>query len=213
MKSLVGLFIFMFLFIPVTASITAANEAGVPDSPPAFDSDEQSLLDSGKPVRRYTTFTTSDGYRGGRGIAYIIIKANSDKIFRTILDYDNYQNFYPNVSKSKLYKKEDNLYFAKFTLTLAKIVTVTYHCRHDTHLDENYLTWQLDSNMENDFKETTGFWKAWKLDENKTLLAYSVYVNSGRKIPKFVEEYATNKGLMQVATCMKERVETGKSCK
>lgn len=200
------------LFIVVFTIIAFADAPKPPSDPPKFTADEQELLARGKPVKKAETFTLPDGSSGGRGVAYIRINATPEGIFKTILDYEKYKEFYPHVKDSRLYKQEGNLWFARFKLSLAGVISVTYHCRHVYDSKANTLTWTLDKEKKNDLNQTAGFWKIWPEKEGGSLLGYSIFIDSGMSVPKFVEDMATGYGLKKVATCMKQRVETG-SCK
>ncbi len=197
----------------LAVAITAIAQAPQPPAdPPKFTAEEAELLALGKPVKKAETLTMADGSSGGTGVAYIKIKATPEQIFKTILDYNTYKEFYPHVKSSELYKQDGNLYFAKFKLSLAGVLKVTYHCRHVYNPKARTLTWTLDKEKKNDLNQTAGFWKMWPSDDGQTLLGYSIFIDSGMSVPKFVEEMATGYGLKKVATCMKQRVETGK-CK
>lgn len=201
--------IIAILALGAVAALAFAKAPEIPQAIPTFSSKEQALLDQGKPVKRAETFTLPEGGRAGRGVVYIRIDAPPEKIFAQILSYDHYKEFYPHVAHSELYKHEGNHYFTRFTLKLVGVISVTYHCRHVYSPDEHTITWNLDPTKKNDINQTIGFWKAWPLGPNKSLLAYSIFVDSGRSIPKIVEDMATGYGLKKVAQCMKRRVETG----
>ena len=200
----------LFCFFVAAAD---SSPVQVPETVPDFSTEENAKLNSGEPVHRSEVFDLPDGARAGRGVVYIRVNAKPDAIFERILDFDKYVEFYPHVGASKLYKQQDDLYFAQFTLKLAGVVKITYHCRHELNRSNNTLHWTLDDTKKNDFKQTIGFWKIWELQNGQSLLAYSIYVDSGRKIPKMIEQMATGYGLKKVAKCMKVRVETGGVCK
>ena len=176
---------------------------------PEFSEREWERLREGRPVKRAEAFDTPDG-RAGRGVVYIMVGAEPEEIFRQILDYDRYVEFYPNVEESTLYRREGNEYWARFVLTAAGgLVKIRYHCHHVYDPERGTVTWELDDAQENDFRATVGFWKIWVPEPGRCLLAYSVQVDSGRWIPRFLEEMGTGYGLRRVAACMKRRVESG----
>jgi len=195
-------------------STPAAGESSIgwtaqpPMAMPEFTAEEWEELREGKPLTRNETFNNSEGKRAGRGVSYILIHAAPPKIWEQILDYDRYAEFYPHVKECKLYRKEGDQYFSRFTLSVFGFIDITYHVRHVHRPEKDNMTWELDRSRENEFKDTTGFWKIWPV-EGGSLLAYSVYVDSGRSIPGFIEEMATGYGLRKVTSAMKRRVESG----
>ena len=187
----------------------AASAVEVPAQPPAFTAAEAKALAAGKPVKKAEVFDTREGGRAARAVVYIRIDAPPAAILRTVLDYDRYPEFYPNLPECALYRQEGNVYFARFVLAIAGgIVKIRYHCRHVYDPEARAVTWTLDPDRANEIKETTGFWKAWETEPGRCLVGYSLWLDSGRKVPKFIENLGTDYGLRKVATCMKARVES-----
>jgi ribosome-associated toxin RatA of RatAB toxin-antitoxin module len=208
MKRAILVVLTLLFFSTAVWAEPASEPIQVPSQPPQFTEAEKTLLDEGKPVKRSEAFKV-DGNRAGRGLAYIRIKGTPDDVWKQVLDYDRYIDFYPYVEYSKLYKQEGSLYFAKFTLNMAKVAKITYHCRHVFDKEAATLTWTLDDTQENEFKKTIGFWKIWKVSDTESLLCYSIYIDSGRFVPGFIQNLATGYGLTTVAESMKKRVESG----
>lgn len=183
---------------------------------PKFAPEQETALERGEPVLREEQFTDSEGNRVGRGVVYIIIDAEPAKIWDVILDYDRYAEFYPNVHTAKITKREGNDIYVYFELNVLGVLKVKYNVKHTFYPEQNRLTWEMDKTKENDFKETTGFWQIWERADGKSLVCYSVYVETGRWIPGFVQKAADSLGittwaLEKVATCMKKRVEQGEA--
>ena len=185
---------------------------------PSFSEQELALLAKGEPVFREEQFKDSKGHRAGRGVAYIHIKAQPQAIWKHILDYDHYAEFYPNIHTAKITKKQDNHYYVFFTLDALGLLKIKYNVDHTFSPQENLLTWKMDQSQKNDFKETTGFWRIWPRPDHTSLVCYSVYVQTGRWVPAFLQKAVdkvglTTWGLKKVVTCMKKRVEMGSSYK
>ena len=212
MRKLIIVFFFFLLMDIVIASTAAA----APPPYPTFSAEEEANLQKGQPVFREEQFTDAKGHRAGRGVAYLLINAKPEKIWKSILDYDHYKEFYPNVHTAKLTKKENDHLYVFFILDVVGIMKIKYNVDHTFHAQDNRLTWKMDQTKKNDFKETTGFWQIWPRPDGTSLVCYSVYVETGRWVPGFLQKAVdkiglTTWGLKKVVTCMKKRAEMGKA--
>ena len=185
---------------------------------PNLTPEQEAKLSKGEPVLREEQFTDDKGHRVGRGVVYIVIDAPPEKIWDVILDYDHYAEFYPNVHKAEITKKEGNHIYVYFVLNALGVLKIKYNIDHTFHKDENRLTWKMDQSKKNDFKESIGFWQIWPRKDGKSLVCYSVYVETGRWIPGFLQKAVDSLGITswalgKVATCMKNRVEQGEAYK
>ena len=185
---------------------------------PQFSPEEIAKLERGETVLREEQFNDTSGHRVGRGVAYIVINASPEKIWDVILDYDHYAEFYPNVNMAKITKREQDHIYVYFVLNALGMIKIEYNVDHTFHKEENRLTWKMDQTKDNDFKETIGFWQIWPRADGKSLVCYSVYVETGRWIPGFLQKAVDSLGitgwaLEKVATCMKKRVEQGPNYK
>ncbi len=204
------------LILVVIAATTHADET-IPSSPPAFTADERAKLDAGDPVMREERFNDAKGQRAGRAVAYIRVNAEPTKIWDVILDFDRYAEFYPNLSESVQTGHTGDEYHVKFLLNVLGLLKLRYHVIHTRMPEENAMTWKMDQAKKNDFKETTGFWKVWP-EGGSSLVCYSVYIEAGRGVPKFAEDFAdklglTTWGLKKVVVSLKKRVEIGAAFK
>ncbi len=201
-----------------SCSVLVATSKADPPPYPKFTPEQEAKLERGEPVMREEQFTDEKGHRVGRGVAYIVIDAPPERIWDVILDYDHYAEFYPNVHSAKITKKEGNHIYVHFVLNVLGVLKVKYNVDHTFHKEANRLTWKMDQTKKNDFKETIGFWQIWQRPDGKSLVCYSVYVETGRWIPGFVQKAVDSLGitswaLEKVVTCMKKRVEQGRSYK
>ncbi|MDP8255409.1 MAG: SRPBCC family protein [Candidatus Alcyoniella australis] len=175
---------------------------------PELSNEELATLRSGEPLLRDEVYADPNGNSCGSGYALIKVDASPDEVWKQILDYNHYADFFPNVDEAVLYRQEGELYFTRFTLSVIAVVKVTYHCKHTLHREDGWLEWRLDDTKPNDFKKTDGRWVVWPF-ENGSLLSYAVFVDSGRDVPKFIQNMASKWGLKQVVLSVKRRVESG----
>lgn len=173
---------------------------------PDFSNSEWKTLKKGKFVKRHEKISDENGHATGKGIAYMILDHPPQKVWNQILDFDHYSKFFPNVSKCKIYNQEENEIFAEFKLTIALFIKIHYHIHHTFFPKQSRMTWKADQTKKNDFKESIGMWTAWPYENGKSLVCYTVSIESGRPVPKIVEDLAAQSGLIKVMSALKNRV-------
>ena len=175
---------------------------------PEFSISEQATLDRGNFVKRHEKLFDEDGNKGGKGIAYMIVSRPVQKVWDQVLDFDRYHQFFPSVKKCKIYRQEDNDIYSEFILSIGFVIRIHYFIKHTFFPDQSRMIWEVDATKKNDFKQSIGMWTAWPLDGDKSLVGYTVQIDSGRPVPKIIEDLAAASGLNKVMEALKKRVES-----
>ena len=173
---------------------------------PDFSEDEWDLLNKGKFIKRQERFTGEGGFTGGKGVAYMIVSRPPQAVWDQILDFDRYPEFFPNVAKCKIYKQEEGEIWAEFLLKIGMIVKIHYHIHHSFNPRQSRMTWKMDETRKNDFKQSIGMWTAWPLENDRSLVGYTVSLDVGRSVPKVIEDIAAQSGLNKVMEALKKRI-------
>jgi ribosome-associated toxin RatA of RatAB toxin-antitoxin module len=177
----------------------------LPDMP-EFDKAQQRSLDRGKIIKKHEKTTDADGFRGGSGFAYMILEHPPKTVWDQILDFENYHTFFKSVFRCRIYDQHDNEIFAQFILKIGMIIKVTYHIHHTVFPEKSRMTWVMDNEKKNDFKNSHGIWTVWPLEHGRSLVSYSITLESGRSIPKIIEDVTAKSGLKKVMESLKKRV-------
>ena len=173
---------------------------------PEFTEREWNNLKKGEFFKRHESFTDDSGHKGGRGVAYVVVDRSPQKVWDQILDFDRYPEFFPSVSKCRITRQQENEIFVSFVIKLGMIIKIKYHIHHTFFPSQSRMTWVVDESKKNDFKQSTGMWTAWPLDGGKALIGYTVSLESGRSVPKIVEDIAAQSGLTKVMASIQKRV-------
>ena len=175
---------------------------------PDLTSQQWKQLEKGDMVKRHEKYTDSDGHSAGRGVAYIIANKPHTSVWEQLMKFDRYHEFYPMVKKCEVYKEQGNEIWVQFNIKVP-LMKIRYHIWHEFFPEESRLIWEMDQSKENAYKNTTGHWIVWPMENGKSLLGYTAELESGKPIPKFIEDMIADQGLAKVMESIKKRVESG----
>jgi ribosome-associated toxin RatA of RatAB toxin-antitoxin module len=196
------LLVSMLLAAAVAACPASASAQGVKmrELSPA----ELAKVEAGEVILESQTYQDAQGRTRGRGLAIGFVKADKGRIMDTILGYEAYPQFMPRVKTTAVYGRTDTQVNVKFTIEVV-MVKVSYHITHQVDRAAGTISWTLDKSRPNEIAATDGFWGL-KPHKNGTLLYYTVAVDTGRSIPKAIEDYLTKKDLPNIVKSIKKRV-------
>ena len=137
-----------------------------------------------------------------------IIKAPIADCFRIFCDFNQHAKFFPRKTKSHVIKStpttatvEKEFNFYGFTVKYVVLYTIDAK-----NFQVNY---QLDPAYPHDIKDTAGFFKFEKLDDNRTLFIYAVTkLDTGIAVPGFIQDYLSSRDLPAVVMNAKKRIES-----
>lgn len=173
-----------------------------------LDSKAIKILNSGQPYQTQTTSGTS-----GRGIVVQDVDAPIQIIWKTILDFDNYNKMVPKTIESKNYNVEKVKATKKNPLSQIiytrmkvgfPVLKLEFFVKHLYYENLNSLTWTLDYTKKSDFDDSCGFWYVVPLSEEKSRVYYSLGISMFDWVPKFVVEFMSSKGLTDATGWVKK---------
>ena len=95
----------------------------------------------------------------------------------------------------------------KFELKVA-LTSLDYWVRRDLHRKDGYMTWLIDSTQPNDLKYTEGSYSVFPAPTGGRLwLVYRARIQSGKAIPRWLEEDLTEGSLKTYLAYVKEHAE------
>jgi carbon monoxide dehydrogenase subunit G len=175
---------------------------------PALTADDEAKLAAGKLVLR--TAHAADGEGSGTITGVIDIDATPAEVWRILLDFEDIPNSSAAVKEATRYRDEaagagraiDMAYMLKVAW-----VEIRYHVHHDYFAGEQYLLWNLDRGKSNDIVDTTGSFSTWPGSGGRTRFLYRTAINTGRNIPKWVEEDLSESSLKSYIRYVKKKAE------
>jgi len=127
-----------------------------------------------------------------------------------LLDYGKLPEFMPRLRKVTILKKDAASMKVRQEIGVPfPINSIGYTLDLKFTADAHRMDWTLDKAASNEIADTFGAWEFLPYEGNKTLVRYTIAVDSGRFVPKFLEDYLMKKDLPEVLNSMKRRAESG----
>ena len=184
--------------------------------PPVFASEwnkltkeEKQRLLNGETIYKSVKFTDAEGKTHGFGQAMVIINAPIKKCWEIFTQFDRQQEYFPRKTASVVIKQKPDfaLVFKQFKFFGVKI---EYTIKYKIDAKNYRIDFGLDPSRSHDIKDTAGFFLFEKITPQKTLFIYGVTkLDTGIKIPSFIQNYLQKKDLPKVVENVKKRIESG----
>ena len=150
----------------------------------------------------------AEGHSMGRGRVIALIDRSPDAVWQVLIRAEEYPQFMPRLVSMQRYYDNGNQVGLKETIKVL-FSTISYHVMLTLDPASHTLSWHLDHTKENDIRDTTGSWTVRPHGEGKSLVVYSVAVDSGMHVPRPIESFFFNKDFPGVVRALKKRVESG----
>jgi len=178
----------------------------LPSIVPEIDENARKILDSGA---QYQTKLRQGQH--GRGIVVQDIEAPTDVVWRTILDFDKYDQRVPQTMESETYQVDELPDGQKRIRVRMKVgwplVKLTVFFDHLYDLEHNALIWTLDYDRKSDFDDSVGFWYVLPHPdhpETKSRVFYSVEGSMFSWVPGFVVDFMASRALTDATEWVKK---------
>jgi len=169
-----------------------------------LSSAQRAQLDRGKPVM----VQTQEAGGGGRGMAIQDVAATPERVWSRITSYEDYPRWVGPVAECGNYEVAGDHIKTRFVLKGLGF-RLEYFIDHVYRPDQGFMTWTLDYSRRSDLDDSVGYWfvQPHPTREGWTRLYYSVDVRMKGRIPKFVQELVTRKGLTEATAWVKRESE------
>jgi hypothetical protein len=195
------------LLLAILILLPSLALAAKPTLPKLTEKEEAKLVE-GKLILH--TAHASDGEGSGTITGVIDIDATPAAVWKILLDFEDIPNSSAAVKEATRYRDEpagagqaiDMAYMLKVAW-----VEIRYNVHHDYFAGEQYLVWNLDKSKSNDIVDTTGSFSTWPGSNGRTRFLYRTSINTGRSIPKWVEEDLSESSLKSYIKYVKKHAE------
>jgi len=176
------------LATPVASSVSAQTAATPQPALVAFaelPEQEQTALENGEVI----VSAQRDG-ETGKFVARVLIEAPVEKAWQVLTDYDNFEQFLPNVENSQLLEEEDNRRrFEQLNVisVVPTVIEISSRVVIDSMLTPNE---QVDFELvEGDLETLEGLWKLDPVagtegESQKVLITHQVNIDPGNSSPR-----------------------------
>lgn len=199
----------LLIFLFAVSSFADEPKLGeAPDIDKVLTKEQWKQLEDGEVVLQKVE---SDGKQKGGGLAVGIINAPAEKLFAALADFEEHVSYFPRMVSLDLYTPEqEGLIGIHPTIKVPIVGQVQYHVLFKLDEKAGTLLFGLDHSKQNDIADTLGAWVVRDLGKDRSLFVYSVYVDTGRNVPKVIENFLTNRDLPNVIKAVREHLEPGK---
>ncbi len=164
---------------------------------------------AGKVPTRAETFTNEQGKSAGRGTGAIVIERSIKDVWTTLSAFEKRVEYMPRIKS--LVVLEHSATRARIRQEIdASVTTARYTAWYELDEPNHTIRWTLDKSAPgNTVVNVEGDYRAFELGPTRTLLVYRASVDSGLRVPRFVQNYMTTKSIPDLLHALKQRVESG----
>jgi ribosome-associated toxin RatA of RatAB toxin-antitoxin module len=149
--------------------------------------------------------------RSGSGVqstkeASAVIPYLPTSVWSVVVDFESRPRYVPGNKEERILRREGNrLWIAEHLRIL--LMNIRFVVITTLEPEQGLVTWVLDHTAESDIADTTGSWTVLPLkDGQETLVRYRVSIDSGRSVPRFIENFLTERSLPKIVEGLRDEV-------
>lgn len=163
----------------------------------------------GEVLVRSEPAVTQAGKTAGYGVGAIEIDRSIEETWKVVANYEDKAEYQPRVDKCTVVSRKGNVLRVAMALN-ATIMTVSYTGVYTLDPVNHTVRWGLDRQATgNTIRDMDGGYTLIPVSKTRTILYFKTYVDSGRMVPRFVQNYFSVKAIPALLHAVKQRVETG----
>ncbi|MCP4869264.1 MAG: hypothetical protein GY898_11160 [Proteobacteria bacterium] len=176
---------------------------------PTLTEKQQTKVEAGKLV-----LLSEDTENGTAMVTGLMeIEADAAEIWHIVLDEGHIIASSGATKECKTYKDEtgsDGLRDLRMAFMLkVGFSEIRFHSHRTVNQPDGWMTWQLDPGMGNDIKATVGSYSLWPASTpGKVLFLYKARIETGKKVPEWLEEELTESSLKKFLMYVKDVAES-----
>ena len=164
-------------------------------------------LDKGQTVIYKKGAKDEQGGSRGFGRVLAVIDRPKDEVWQALVNDEDRPAYAPHLVSVERYYEKENEVGIKETVRLL-LRTYRYHCIQTRDKEAGSIVWRLDTTKENSIKDTTGSWFIRPYRDTKTVVMYTISVDSGLFFPKVAENILFNHDLPNIVESLKKYLES-----
>lgn len=182
-----------------------ALSLGVPLLTPA----ETGRVLGGEVLARSETSGNASGKASGYGVGAIAIDRSVADTWAVLANYADKAEYQPRVSRCTVLGREGDVLRVAMEVS-ATIMTVRYTGLYTLDPVAHTVRWKLDKTAAgNGIQDMEGGYALIRVSEARTILYFRSYVDSGRMVPRFIQDHFSVKAIPDLLKSVKARVESG----
>lgn len=159
------------------------------------------------PVRT-ETFNQPSGKAAGRGIGAVVVDRPLPEVWAVLTRFEDKAEYMPRLKSVTVLERQPGRLRVRMVVD-ASVLTTRYTAWYTMDQAAWTLSWDLDpSATDNGIAGAQGAYQLQSLAPGRTLVLYRGFVDSGRKVPRFIQDYMTRRSIPDVLRAIKSRVES-----
>lgn len=140
--------------------------------------------------------------------ALVVVNKPVADVWPVISGYEKLPEFIPRLILSEKYAEKDGKIGIRQCL---KVLwkKVNYHVLQTEDAANHVLMFDLDKSQKNDIAETSGRWELHAQGDDKCLAVYTLALDTGMPVPRFIQNMLLNQDLPATMNAVKKRAESG----
>lgn len=183
--------------------------AAPPDLAPA---ELQAVL-RGEVAARTEPFAGAGERAAGRGVGAVIINRPPAEVWATLSRFEDKAEYMPRVKAVDVLAREPRGSPPRLRVRMtvdASVTTARYTAWFDLDEAAGSIRWRLDrAAPDNTIADAQGDYRLFQPSPGRTLLVYRSYVDTGRRVPAFIQRYMAMRSIPTLLKAIKSRVESG----
>jgi carbon monoxide dehydrogenase subunit G len=155
------------------------------------------------------SFLSPRGRSAGRGVGAIVIDRPLDDVWAVISRYDDKAEYVPRLEKVEILDRQPDRLHIRMRVN-ASVTTARYTAWFKLDEKEHAIHWKLDGEArDNTIADCDGDYLLFALEPARTLVVYRSFVDTGLRVPRFIQEYMSERSIPNLLRAIKKRVESG----
>jgi carbon monoxide dehydrogenase subunit G len=162
----------------------------------------------GEVPARTESFTLPGGKAAGRGVGAVLVERPFSQVWSTLSRFDDKAEYMPRLKAVSVLERRPDLLRVRMVVD-ASITTARYTAWFRLDEKARTISWRLDrAAPDNSIADTEGGYRLIEIDRARTLVVYRSYVDTGRMLPRFIQDYLTRRSIPNLLRAIKARIET-----
>lgn len=158
------------------------------------------------PVRTEVT-PSPTGKAAGRGVGAIVINRPAAAVFAVVARFEDKAEYMPRLKAIRVLQRDADRVQVHMTVD-ASVATARYTLWFRVDQPAGIVSWALDRGAPgNTIADAEGAYQIRALGPSQTLLIYQSAVDTGRSVPRFIQDYMTRRSIPNLLRAIKARIE------
>ncbi len=177
-------------------------------APVGFSPAEVDAALRGQVPVRIEPFVRPDGKTAGRGMGAIVVERGPSEVWATLARFEDKPEYMPRLKSLSIVERSPDQLRVHMVVD-ASVTTARYTLVFRLDEAAHTLSWTLDhAATDNSIADAEGGYRLYELDKAHTLITYNSYVDTGRALPRFIQNYMARHSIPDLLKAIKRRVES-----